>query len=106
MLALPALAQRPAATPICANCHEEAHASIALSHHGSKNDAQGGMCQSCHGDATAHLKDPMAAKPANVVAKGTPAETTAVCLTCHAGNRHLAFWESGKHAKNDVACTN
>ncbi|HEX5629216.1 MAG TPA: DmsE family decaheme c-type cytochrome, partial [Usitatibacteraceae bacterium] len=25
--------------------------------------------------------------------------------SCHAGNRQLAFWESGKHAKNDVACS-
>jgi DmsE family decaheme c-type cytochrome len=37
---------------------------------------------------------------------GTPAaEKDAVCMTCHAGNRHLSFWESGKHAKNDVSCT-
>ena len=107
LMALPALAQRPAATPICANCHEEAHASIALSHHGAKNDAQGSMCQACHGDATAHLKDPAGSKPANPMKKGAPAaEKAAVCMTCHAGNRHLAFWESGKHAKNDVACTN
>jgi DmsE family decaheme c-type cytochrome len=27
-------------------------------------------------------------------------------MTCHAGNRHLVFWESGKHAKNEIACTN
>jgi DmsE family decaheme c-type cytochrome len=81
-----------------------AHASIAMSHHGAKNDAQGSMCQACHGDASAHLKDP-ASKPANPMKKGTAAEKDAVCLTCHAGNRHLAFWESGKHAKNEVSCT-
>jgi DmsE family decaheme c-type cytochrome len=38
--------------------------------------------------------------------KNAPAEAkSAVCLTCHSGNRHLTFWESGKHAKNDVACS-
>ena len=104
IMASPAMAQKKEA-PICANCHEAAHASIAMSPHGAKNDAQGGMCQSCHGDASAHLKDP-AVKPANKVAKGTAAEKSAVCLTCHSGNRQLNFWESGKHAKNDVACTN
>jgi DmsE family decaheme c-type cytochrome len=102
----PAVAQAPpAATPICATCHEESHRSIAPSHHGARNDAQGSQCQACHGDATAHLKDP-AVKPANKMAKGVPpAEKDAVCQTCHAGNRHLAFWESGKHAKNEVSCT-
>ena len=30
----------------------------------------------------------------------------AVCLTCHSGNRNLAFWSSGKHAINEVACSN
>lgn len=100
----PAMAQKPE-TPVCATCHEAAHASTAMSHHGAKNDANGSMCQSCHGDASAHLKDP-ARKPENKLKNGTPAEKTAVCMTCHAGNRHLAFWESGKHSKNDVSCSN
>jgi DmsE family decaheme c-type cytochrome len=103
-MAVPALAQKREA-PVCATCHEAAYASIAPTHHGAKVDAQGGMCQTCHGDATAHLKDP-AVKPANVVVKGTPGQKNEVCLTCHAGNRQLNFWESGKHAQNDVSCTN
>jgi DmsE family decaheme c-type cytochrome len=106
LMAPAALAQASAPTPICANCHEDSHKSIALTHHGARNDAQGSQCQACHGDATAHLKDPMASKPVNKMAKGTPAaERDGVCMTCHAGNRHLAFWESGKHAKNEVSCT-
>ena len=105
LMASPAAAQQGGAKPVCANCHEESHNSIASTHHGAKNDAQGGMCQACHGDATAHLKDP-ANKPVNKMKKGTPAaEKDAVCMTCHAGNRHLAFWESGKHATNEVSCT-
>src|SRR5512132_3557680 len=104
--AAPAFAQRAAETPVCANCHEGQHTSIVESLHGHKNDAQGSMCQACHGDATAHLKDP-ANKPANKMSRATPpAERDAVCMTCHAGNRHLAFWESGKHARNEVSCTN
>ena len=27
-------------------------------------------------------------------------------MTCHSGNRNLAFWTSGKHATNEVACSN
>ncbi len=36
----------------------------------------------------------------------TADEKTSACMSCHAGNRQLSFWESGKHAKNDVACSN
>jgi len=113
----PALAQPPAAsnaaerkaadvTPICANCHEDKHASIFFTAHGANNDASGSMCQACHGDATEHLKDPIKNKPANLIKYGTAAEKTAVCFACHAPNRQLAFWDSGKHSLNDVTCSN
>ncbi len=106
LFAAPAFAQRPAATPVCASCHEKSHTSIEMSHHGTKNDAAGSMCQACHGDASAHTADPMKVKMDNKLGKGkTAAEKDAVCMTCHAGNRHLAFWESGKHAKNEVTCS-
>ena len=111
-LAFPAFAQQKASAaspvaPVCANCHEAQWNAIDLTPHGAKTDANGSMCQACHGDASEHLKDPMKAKPANPFAKGgTVAAQTAVCLTCHSGNRNLAFWTSGKHALNDVACTN
>jgi hypothetical protein len=43
----------------------------------------------------------------NPAAKGCrPRRRTGICLTCHEANRHLAFWDSGKHRKNDVSCTN
>ena len=97
-LATPALAQygagSPAITPVCANCHEYQHLSTTLTAHGAKNDANGSMCAACHGDASAHLQDPMKAKPASAFKKGVPAaQKDAVCQTCHAGNRHLVFWE-------------
>ena len=27
-------------------------------------------------------------------------------MTCHSGNRNLAFWTSGKHQLNEVTCSN
>lgn len=104
VMAMPALAQKREA-PVCATCHEAAHLSIAPTHHGAKNDAQGSMCQACHGDASEHLKDP-AKKPENKIGKGTPAEKNEICMTCHGANRQLSFWESGKHSRNDVTCSN
>jgi len=91
--------------PVCASCHEDKHTSILMTAHGAKNDAQGSMCQACHGDASEHLKDPAKHKPANLIVHGTAAEKETVCLACHKTSRQLAFWESGKHALNDVACT-
>jgi DmsE family decaheme c-type cytochrome len=98
-------AQAAPATPVCAGCHQDAHASIETTHHGAKNDANGSMCQMCHGDASEHLKDPVKNKMVNRFAKAPAADKSAVCLNCHSGQRHLTFWESGKHAKNDVACS-
>ena len=95
--------------PICAGCHEDKWTSIAISAHGAKNDAQGSMCQVCHGDASEHIKDPTKAKPANPFSHLKPASATDqsnVCLACHVGSRQLTFWESGKHAKQDVTCAN
>ncbi len=102
----PKTQEPPTSVPVCAACHEKAHQSIFLTAHGAKNDAQGSMCQACHGDATEHLKDPAAAKPQGPLTSktATPAEKTAVCLMCHSSNRHLAFWDVAAHAKNDVTC--
>src|SRR5512132_947243 len=84
LIATPVLAQQPE-TPICAGCHEQMHASIALTAHGARNDASGSMCQACHGDASAHIQDPTKNKMVNKF-KGTSAdERAAICLTCHAG---------------------
>ena len=100
----PASAQ---AEPVCNKCHEESNDSIKSTAHGAKNDADGKACQSCHGDAKEHVAS-RGKKPVvgDKQAKArTPDEKSAACLSCHAGNRQLAFWESGKHAKNDVACS-
>lgn len=101
----PAAAQ--GAEPVCNKCHEENNDSIKNTPHGAQNDANGKMCQACHGDATEHVKARGKKDIAGnkMVKSSTADEKSAVCLACHAGNRHLAFWESGKHAKNDVACS-
>lgn len=90
---------------VCAKCHEGAVNGMKFSRHAGVNDAGGKACQSCHGDATAHLKDPVKNGMKKAFARNVPAaEKEQVCLSCHDGNRQLAFWESGKHKKNDVAC--
>ncbi len=91
--------------PVCADCHEDAVRGIAPTKHGARLDDTTTVCQSCHGEVAAHLEDPTN-KPARTFARTMSArEKSAVCLSCHEGNRQLAFWDSGKHRKNDVACT-
>ncbi len=66
-------------SPFRANCHQLEHNSIVLTAHGAKNDANGSMCQACHGDASEHLKDPMKAKPDNPFGPGVPAQKQPRC---------------------------
>lgn len=104
LLLLPAAASAQT-QPVCAKCHQDQVDGLAPSRHGGKLDASGAICQACHGDASAHLKDPTKAKPAKSWAKSASAEEkSATCLGCHDGNRALAFWDAGKHKKNDVSC--
>lgn len=103
----PVLAQTQAASgaPICANCHEDAWKSTRLTAHGAKNDATGAACAACHSNIDAHAKDSKVKPTSPLTAKSaTAAEKSGVCLTCHAGNRNMAFWQSGQHRKNDVSC--
>ena len=68
---LPPPQRQKSGHPVCAGCHEDKHASIALTHHGAKNDATGSMCQACHGDASEHLKDPAKKSRRTSSSKGT-----------------------------------
>ena len=110
-LAAPAFAQlqqAPVPSPVCAECHAQKHSSTMLTAHGANNDANGSACQACHGDATAHLQDPTKSKPTSALTTktATAAEKSAVCLTCHSGQRQLENWSIAKHRKVDVTCVN
>ncbi len=114
-LTVPIFAQAPpspAEPPVCAKCHQEAYETFAQTKHAVRADPRtpfgtGRDCQSCHGDATEHLKNPVKNPMPQRFLKEVPAdEKSGVCLTCHAGNRHLTFWESGRHRNNEVSCNN
>ncbi len=94
------------AEPVCNKCHEESNDTIKGTAHGAKQNADGASCQSCHGDAKEHVaaRGKKAIAGNKLVKTSTAAEKSAVCLSCHAGNRQLSFWEAGKHNTNDVSC--
>ena len=100
----------------CTRCHDEEEEypvlDIAKTRHGGSAKVSGITCTSCHGESEAHLNPGTATtrpEPDRVFGpKGQRVTPAAVreqaCLACHASDRHLAFWESGRHKKNDVAC--
>lgn len=100
----------------CTRCHDAEDdypvLEIAKTRHGGAAKVSGMTCTSCHGESETHVNKPANAterpKPDRVFGKKgarTPAAAREqACLACHASDRHLAFWESGRHKKNDVAC--
>jgi DmsE family decaheme c-type cytochrome len=118
LVALGALALQDAAAAIspdvCKGCHEAYFQTFATSVHGNKSHprspAANAGCESCHGDATKHVEAGGGRGVGGILnpgSKSMPAEQKdRICMTCHESNRHLAFWDSGKHRKNDVSCAN
>ena len=104
----------PPGPEVCAGCHAAHNDTFASTIHGKKahprSPANAGGCAACHGDGTAHVAAGGGRGVGGIVNPGSktlPAEQKdRVCLTCHEANRHLAFWDSGKHRKNGVSCSN
>jgi len=92
----------------CKGCHEKHVESYMKTKHGQQGNSRGPDCQTCHTNALEHAKAGGGRGAGGILSysdKKTPADKkAAVCLSCHEGNRHLAFWDSGKHKKNDVSC--
>jgi DmsE family decaheme c-type cytochrome len=97
---------------LCRGCHTPYVETFEASIHGKRGHprtpASAGDCTSCHGQGVIdHAKKGggKAGPGMRTFSKKTPSEErSGVCQTCHASNRHLAFWESGMHRKNNVAC--
>jgi DmsE family decaheme c-type cytochrome len=104
----------PPGPEVCKGCHEAQFDTFTSSVHGKaghpRSPASNGGCFACHGDGTEHVKAGGGRGVGGIVNPASPkltgAEKDRICLTCHESNRHLAFWDSGKHRKNDVSCTN
>jgi DmsE family decaheme c-type cytochrome len=100
----------------CAGCHQDSVDSFSASIHGkkghAKSPASNGGCVVCHANGAEHVKAGGGKGAGGIVNPGPRNKSmsaeakTEICLSCHSDNRHLAFWDSGRHRKNDVTCTN
>lgn len=94
----------------CLACHDEMEEQYGRSlhfHAWQTSDAERG-CESCHGPGAEHADDP---EPDNIVSYGVTAAAggkaqDSLCLQCHSTNEEIELWEMGRHAKNDISCTN
>ena len=94
----------------CMGCHPVSVETYAASSHGQKGNVAGPDCQACHANSAEHVKAGGGKGAGGVFSfsdkKILAEKKSAVCQSCHEGNRHLAFWDAGKHKKNDVSCNN
>lgn len=60
-------------------------------------------CEGCHGPGSAHVASKGKIEQTISFDRLTPAEGTAICLTCHR-NDPLLSWEGSMHALHDVGC--
>ena len=103
---------QPPGPEVCKGCHEAYFETFITTVHGKKahprSPANAGGCGACHGDGTAHVQAGGGKGVGGIInpadkKKLTGEQRDRVCLNCHEANRHLAFWDSGKHRKNDVS---
>lgn len=95
----------------CGDCHAEVAVGFAATLHARAFSAGGRYaaagCESCHGPGGTHQQDRTRETIVSFTPKaGRSAEQlSAQCLGCHAASAAVAFWDVGKHRKNDVTCT-
>jgi len=101
---------------VCTVCHNESWRVPVLSlyqtRHGNRADPRAPNCQSCHGDSSAHQKDPGGAHPDVVFAEksknvSSATERSGTCLTCHESKiLPRTHWAGSEHQTRDVVCNN
>lgn len=96
----------------CVKCHKEAVASWRANIH-RKSDAVPHAppskkgCQACRGPDEAHLEAVLEeAKDIKIkqMAKMSPQEVNALCLTCHRKEHPRSHWENSLHAARGLSC--
>jgi DmsE family decaheme c-type cytochrome len=101
---------------VCTVCHNENWRKPVLSlyqtRHGNRADPRAPNCQSCHGESSAHRKDPGAVRPDVVFADesrnvSSADERNTACLSCHEFRiLPRTHWTGSQHQTRGVACTN
>jgi len=110
LLASSALAQAPGEA--CEGCHADYVAKYRASVHSKKADSRSpeanGGCGACHANALEHAKAGGGLGVGGIVNPSSKTlsadQKSAICLNCHSTNRHLEFWQTGQHRKNEVSC--
>jgi DmsE family decaheme c-type cytochrome len=101
---------------VCTACHNENWRVPVLAlyqtPHGNRADPRTPNCQSCHGESSAHQKDPIGTSPEVVFGAqskhlSSADERNASCLSCHEFRiLPRTHWTGSQHQTRGLACTN
>ena len=84
---------------MCKGCHAVYVETYAATKHGQQGNVKGPDCQTCHANAAQHVQAGGGKGAGGIFSfndkKVLAEKKSAVCLNCHEGNRHLAFWDAG-----------
>ena len=99
---------------VCTECHDEYDGKVLMMYqtpHGVRADARTPSCQSCHGESTAHVKNPegKSKRPEpDFVFKGKNKSSAEAqegqCMQCHTSGLRMN-WAGSPHQSHDVACS-
>lgn len=87
----------------CMECHEDEVASFERTTHSKSWKAEQG-CESCHGDLTAHLKNPKIRGTVEVMRKKSSFASSDACLQCHEKAGEQQHNSLSEHTRAGVSC--
>jgi DmsE family decaheme c-type cytochrome len=97
----PAKSEKPEATPVCADCHDEAKSFAGNPHarysHRDKKPSIEDFCSTCHGDGTKHME---AGGDKTLVQGFYGVAGAELCLSCHQKTDEHASFATGFHANS------
>ena len=102
----PAAARTFVGNDVCITCHADIGKNLLHTQHGKAGFAARSTlgCETCHGPGSAHIEDPTNHANIRRPDRLRPAESSALCLSCHQDARR-ADWHGGTHEARGLSCT-
>ena len=89
------------ANDTCKSCHDGQEDRFVKNTHARLETS----CVSCHGEAVKHQQDPSELDMLDMKDPKSAEAVNAACMSCHANNQRMMFWDGSEHDRADVSCT-
>lgn len=97
--------QIPGATKVGVDTCSTCHAEIAKDFRHAFHSQQGVECEQCHGPGSLHVEGGGDISKIISFSRRSAADANGVCLSCHLRDAKLRNWLTGRHASNQIRCT-